>query len=80
MYTTIEADIENGQITGPEVGELPRKAHILITVLSEKHPNTDNDKQITSLRGVFSEYADAVLREKEPTAWAASMEQKHDAD
>jgi len=80
MYTTIEADIENGQITGSEVGELPRKAHILITVLSEERPNTDKEKQTMTLRGVFSEYADGVLREKEATAWAASMEQKHDAD
>lgn len=34
MYTTIEADIENGQLKGAEVGKLPRDAHVLITLLS----------------------------------------------
>ena len=33
MYTTIEADIENGRIIGPEVGRLPASAHVLITLL-----------------------------------------------
>jgi len=34
MYTTIEADIENGRITGPESRKLPAMAHVLITLLS----------------------------------------------
>ncbi len=33
MYTTIEAEIENGQIKGPEAGKLPSHAHVLITLL-----------------------------------------------
>jgi len=42
MYTTIEADIHNGQITGPESRKLPVVAHVLITLLhtkSGKHPD-----------------------------------------
>ena len=33
MYTTIEADIENGQLKGAEVGQLPARVHVLITLL-----------------------------------------------
>jgi hypothetical protein len=36
MYTTIEADIKNGRITGPESQKLPAMAHVLITLLSRK--------------------------------------------
>jgi len=36
MYTTIEADIENGRITGPESRKLPAVAHVLITLLPRK--------------------------------------------
>jgi len=42
MYKTIEADIENGQIKGPESGNLPSEAHVLITLLPSKpkrHPD-----------------------------------------
>jgi hypothetical protein len=34
MYTTIEADIENGQVRSPEIQKLPSVAHVLITLLS----------------------------------------------
>ncbi|MEN8254084.1 MAG: hypothetical protein ABFR33_01310 [Verrucomicrobiota bacterium] len=34
MYTTIEADIINGQVKGPELQKLPAQAHVLITLLS----------------------------------------------
>lgn len=34
MYTTIEADIENGRISSPELRRLPAVAHVLITLLS----------------------------------------------
>ena len=33
MYTTIEADIENGRIKGIESKQLPPNAHVLITLL-----------------------------------------------
>ena len=34
MYTTIEADIENGIILSPEASSIPEHAHVLITLLS----------------------------------------------
>ena len=34
MYTTIEADIQDGKLTGPEVANLPKKAHVLITLMT----------------------------------------------
>ncbi len=34
MYTTIEADIENGMISSSGKDKLPAKAHVLITLLS----------------------------------------------
>jgi hypothetical protein len=43
MYTTIEADIENGQIRSTELQKLPPVAHVLITLLpwkAEKEPMT----------------------------------------
>jgi len=33
MYKTIEADIKNGHIQGPESKTLPPEAHVLITLL-----------------------------------------------
>ena len=37
MYTTIEADIDNGYVKGPESKGLPPKAHVLITLLSTEN-------------------------------------------
>ena len=54
MYTTIEADIENGLLKGAEVGNLPAHAHVLITLLTEspkKHPDWTSIKaQIGKLK------------------------------
>lgn len=36
MYTMIEADIENGRITGPASRKLPAVAHVLIIPLVEQ--------------------------------------------
>ena len=36
MYTTIEADIENGQIRSSDLQKLPASAHVLITLLDER--------------------------------------------
>ena len=41
MYTTIEADIENGQIKSPEIEKLPAKAHVLITLLGSGEKKYD---------------------------------------
>jgi hypothetical protein len=41
MYTTIEADIENGRVKSPELQKLPATARVLITLLHktvEKKP------------------------------------------
>ena len=42
MYTTLEVDIENGQIKGAESMNLPRNAHALLTLIHipcRKRPN-----------------------------------------
>ena len=43
MYTTIEADIDNGTIRSQEASKLPAHAHVLITLipssLTEKRPD-----------------------------------------
>jgi hypothetical protein len=41
MYTTIEAELENGRVRSPELQKLPATAHVLITLLhktAEKVP------------------------------------------
>jgi hypothetical protein len=38
MYTTIEADIENGVIHTSEMSTLPAHAHVLITLLPHALP------------------------------------------
>lgn len=38
MYTTIEADIEDGRIRGTEISRLPKTAHVLITLISPTEP------------------------------------------
>ena len=46
MYTTIEADIDNGMIRGQETSKLPTHAHVLITLLSpEAIPKSDEQKR-----------------------------------
>ncbi|MEI6165659.1 MAG: hypothetical protein WCS52_00540 [bacterium] len=69
MYTTIEADIENGWIKSPEIRELPACAHVLITVLAwptAKRPvfGTLTSKAIKSTSDAF-----APLSEKELADW-----------
>ncbi len=39
MYTTIEADIENGIVCGQEMSKLPAHAHVLITLLPSSLTN-----------------------------------------
>ena len=44
MVTTIEADIENGKIIGPNAAKLPAVAHVRITLLAKPakvHPDWD---------------------------------------
>ena len=54
MYTTIEADIENGLIKSSDIKELPSSAHVLITLLRtplKRRPDWDViSSQIGKLR------------------------------
>ena len=40
MYTTIEADIENGIVRSPEASKIPAHAHVLITLLPPSREGT----------------------------------------
>lgn len=68
MYTTIEADIDNGFIKGPESGRLPPKAHVLITLLSaekKQRPKfgTRTSKQISIAPNAFDPLTSDELAE-----------------
>ena len=41
MYTTIEADIENGVVRSRDAARLPMRAHVLITLLPDARQETD---------------------------------------
>lgn len=62
MYTTIEADIENGRVTGPEAEKLPVNAHVLITLLS----GGDDEKKydFSSLSGRLKWKGDSVAEQR----------------
>ena len=69
MYTTIEADIEGGQILGQEAGVIPRHAHVLITLLDsipEKRPAFGSR---TSAKVIVSEGALAPLAGADLEEW-----------
>ena len=66
MYTTIEADIINGQVKGPELQKLPGQAHVLITLLSspcKERPSfgTRTSKEIKMDADVFEPLTDKEL-------------------
>ena len=66
MYTTIEADIVNGQVKGPEVGKLPSRVHVLITLLSSSGKvrpafGTHTSKEIKMAADVFEPLSDKEL-------------------
>ena len=69
MYTTIEADIENGRITGPESRKLPAMAHVLITLLpwkTEKDPMTCSTIQTNMLARFAGAWrGEALVREEQ---------------
>jgi hypothetical protein len=62
MYTTIEADIENGRITGPETRKIPAMAHVLITLLPRKGVNGSYD--FSSLSGRLKWTGNAVEEQR----------------
>jgi len=63
MYTTIEADIENGRITGPESRKLPAMAHVLITLLKKTEEKEHYD--FSGLSGRLKWNGDAVKQQRE---------------
>lgn len=69
MYTTIEADINNGKITGPEAGKLPPHAHVLITLLSSLSKKRPEFGTCTSAEIKVAEGAFAPLSGEELAEW-----------
>jgi hypothetical protein len=60
MYTTIEADIENGRIKGPESRVLPATAHVLITLLNQPDVKKPDWSVIKPLLGKLKLRGDTV--------------------
>lgn len=60
MYTTIEADIENGRIKGPESRVLPATAHVLITLLNQPVAKKPDWSVIEPLLGKLKLRCDSV--------------------
>ncbi len=52
MYTTIEADIDNGMICGRETSKLPTHAHVLITLLPSSLTNQKPNWAFEEAQGV----------------------------
>ena len=80
MYTTIEAEIENGQVIGAEALELPEHAHVLITLLSEQPRVVPEQGSVGTLRGALKKFANSELVAEEGLAWGQAAECKHEAD
>ncbi|AKJ65538.1 hypothetical protein [Kiritimatiella glycovorans] len=62
MYTTIEADIENGQVKSPEIQKLPSVAHVLITLLTPSGDKGSYD--FSSLSGRLKWSGNAVEEQR----------------
>ncbi len=60
MYTTIEADIENGLIKSSDIKELPSTAHVLITLLRSPIKNRPDWKVIKTQIGKLTIKEDTV--------------------
>lgn len=73
MYTTIEADIENGQIKGPEAEKLPSHAHVLITLLDYFAKKRPKFGTCTSEKVKMSKGALGPLSGKDLTEWGLSV-------
>jgi hypothetical protein len=79
MYTTIEAEVDNGVIVGAAAMNIPRHAHVLITLLDNKKesvPVVAPGKE--SLRGALKKFANPRLLSAEQDAWADAMEHRHE--
>ena len=60
MLTTIEADIKNGKIIGPNAAKLPAIAHVRITLLSQPEKNHPNWNSIKEQFGKLQTRVDTV--------------------
>jgi hypothetical protein len=69
MYTTIEADIENGRVRSPEIRKLPSIAHVLITLLPQKAEEgsiaSPQDRASLLARFAGAWQGDALVREEQ---------------
>ncbi|NLX25869.1 MAG: hypothetical protein GXY61_07915 [Lentisphaerae bacterium] len=64
MYTTIEADIENGQVKGPEANKLPVRAHVLITFLRKPDEAQSIKYDFSEVAGKLKWTGDAVMEQR----------------
>lgn len=64
MYTTIEADLENGRLTGAEVGKLPSHAHVLITLLRQADGEKSVKYDFSEVAGKLKWTGDAVKEQR----------------
>ncbi len=78
MYATIEADIENGVIKGYDTSRLPSHAHVLITLLQGTPIMRPAYGAKTVARGALKRYADKTRVDREKSAWAAFVREKHE--
>ncbi len=62
MYTTIEADIENGQIKSAELQKLPSVAHVLITWIQSQSEKKSTD--FSELAGKLKWTGNAVKEQR----------------
>lgn len=66
MYTTIEADIENGRIKGREAQVLPATAHVLITLLDTLEEDRKSEAyDFSELAGKLKWRGDAIKVQRE---------------
>jgi hypothetical protein len=64
MYTTIEADLINGRVTGPEAGKLPAHAHVLITLLHQSTDKRPGKYDFSGVAGRLKWAGDAVKEQR----------------
>ena len=62
MYTSIEAELENGRVKSPELEKLPAVAHVLITWLASSGKKGTAD--FSELAGKLKWTGDAVKEQR----------------
>jgi hypothetical protein len=64
MYTTIEANLDNGRVTGPEASKLPAHAHVLITLLKTTVDMQPATYDFSGIAGRLQWKGDAVQEQR----------------